>query len=113
MMVYRDDGSKNYNHRDVFEKWKSDFCTMLNRPPDESEEFDNVFYQETVRKLLVEETLPNADLNQDQGINNGISIQEVKSVIRKLKCGKSTGPDFLPNEILKKPQLTKLLHILE
>jgi len=39
-------------------------------------------------------------------------LEEVSCAIRKLKSGKSCGHDFLPNEVVKQPQLVSLLHKL-
>jgi hypothetical protein len=111
MKVYNDDGSDNYKFDDILKKWVHDFKGVLNRPVEENDCYDNDFYNESVftlrnKEMLMQENDVCEELNVD------ISKEEITAVLRKLKSGKSCGPDFLPNEILKKPQLSTLLHKL-
>ena len=111
MMVYNNDGSTNLNKKDVFEKWKNDFCTMLNKPSDEIESNDNMNYADILSRLHDEE-VASFNVEDETGLNSDITLNEVKHAIKKLKNGKSCGPDFIPNEVLKHPNITAVLHKL-
>ena len=82
----------------VLERWKSDFSALYNRP--RSQSLDN-----------------NIDLNQRQnyvetGINEYISIFEVKKAVNEAKRNKASGLDGIPVDVLKNDSAISFLHIL-
>ena len=111
MKVYNDDGSENYNYEDIMKKWSEDFSGVLNRPIGEHDSFDNAFYNEILHALNEKETTMSNNDNSET-LNSDMSVDEILIVINKLKSGKSCGPDFIPNEILKQPKLVTMIHKL-
>ena len=98
MEVVSEDGQIENDIDIVLERWKSDFSALYNRP--RSQSLDN-----------------NIDLNQRQnyvetGINEYISIFEVKKAVNEAKRNKASGLDGIPVDVLKNDSAISFLHIL-
>ncbi len=106
--VYDDDGNICTDRETVLNRWKADYCHLLNDNPGE---YDNVFYEniKTAKEHQEREMQdPLYDMNAD--LNKSIELHEVKKMVDKAKTGKSAGVDGIPNEVLKSDSVIKCLH---
>ena len=94
----------------VLNKWETDFSNLLNRRNDMNV-YNDEFYNECmlVKSRLEETCVP---LNNDHMLNATISLAEVQSIVAKLKRGKASGIDSIPNEVLKCKSILNFLHAL-
>ena len=105
--VYGDDGSIDYNEKNVFEKWKNDFSMLYNTEPLPGS-FDDDFYNwARTEKLKLEQASA-----QNQHLNRDISEAEVRKALNKAKAGKAVGIDNIPNEVMKNSSTILLLKTL-
>ena len=113
MAVYNDDGTLNVDIKSVLSKWSKDFKGILSRPTEDGEfRFDSEFCNDVQLQLAdIEATMSNSGSESDY-INSDFNIDEITKFVKKLKSGKACGPDFLPNEVIKQPQVTVLLQKL-
>ena len=84
----------------ILDKWETEFSNMYNKPNEVTRHFDNNFLEFIIREKERLES-NNDDSNSNIVLNEAISYNEVESVIVKLKPGKATGIDNVPNEVLK------------
>ena len=109
MQVYEDAGQIISDSDSVMKKWRSEFENLYNKPADMNDQFDDSFYEYVKSRLeVIENELQicnavNVELDQD------FTISEIKQICAKLKTGKSTGPDRIPNEMLKQEGIQMLL----
>lgn len=110
MQVYNSDGSKTDDCDSVMDKWKSEFRNLYNMPDDIDSAFDSEFYENISAGLPnLKDFELNNNLANDYYYNKPFDINDIEKVCRKLKHGKSVGPDMLANEVLKHEGLRNLL----
>ena len=109
--VRLEDGTILYDKDIILEKWRYDFKKIFNER--NSEDYDQVFYDEICD---ITNQLESIAINNDgllweptRQLNQPITLREIQEVISRLKPGKATGCDNLPNEILHQPQLLNFL----
>ena len=95
----------------VLDKWKSDYETLYQLPI-ATDDFDEVFYQQCLNELDIMERSENNEYELIPGLNEQISEDEVRKVIRNSKNRKAVGLDNLPNEIFKNDASVKILSTL-
>ena len=95
----------------VLDKWKSDYETLYQLPI-ATDDFDEVFYQQCLNELDLMERNENNEYELIPGLNEQISEDEVRKVIRNSKNRKAVGLDNLPNEIFKNDASVKILSTL-
>ena len=89
------------NETEVLQEWKTDFSKLLNNTNDTY--YDNHFLDNVDRSLLYFETqMETETFVQNAMIDTDITIDEVEVAVTKLKNGKTTGVDNIPNEVIKK-----------
>ena len=97
----------NDNNR-VLSKWKDDFSKLLNQTGINSN-FDDVFLNDALQdKERLEHELANDNVG-NENLNRAVTMEELLLVLSNLKIKKATGPDNIPNEILKCPEMRPLL----
>ena len=114
MKVYDENGPEGGNtipdENYVMNKWKEEFYSLYNMPSELNSNFDAVFYNDIMSQLpdikIFELNNENAN-NLDY--NSPFTMEELDKVCNKLKCGKSVGPDMIPNEVLKHTGIRTLL----
>ena len=90
------------NETEVLQEWKTDFSKLLNNTNDTY--YDNHCLDNVDRSLLYFETqMETENFVQNAMINTDITINEVEVAVTKLKNGKATGVDIIPNEVIEKP----------
>ena len=88
----------------VLNSWKNDFQQLYN--PD-IENFDQSF----TARIEHEKTRLEKEINNEVShLNVPISVFEVQKAIRLCKNNKAPGVDHIPNEVIKHPNIEKLLH---
>ena len=107
------DGNLTDNMTDTLNVWKQDFSTLFNRPGYDTSDGS---YLELINELNERENqIKDVSYESDDFLNEHILILEIKDAISRLKKGKATGLDQIPNEILKcdklLPYLCKLFNI--
>ena len=108
MQVYDPNGALISDTETVLHVWKQEFSNLYNVPDDSGSDFDNDFYER------IKHEKRNMERHYDQypehsDLNNDVSIQEVNNATRRLKDDKATGCDEIPNEILKRENLSPIL----
>ena len=91
----------------VLERWKQDYENLYNKPDLPNSEFDEEFYSDILTQK--ENFESNGDHYQDAVFNRAFCLQEIYKVQRKIKSGKSTGIDMIPNEVLKHTAVAEAL----
>ena len=82
-------------------EWKTQFSKLLNNTNDAY--YDNKFLSNVDRSLFHSETeMETENFVQNAMINTDITVDEVEAAVTKLKNGKATGVDCIPNEVNKK-----------
>ena len=105
--VYDCDGNVKSDLDTVLQKWKDDFENLYKT---DSTSFDNQFYDEIKSLLRTAESNMNDPLYVPNAIlNRNISIEEVNSVVDRLKNNKAPGIDKIPNEVLRNDSVKKCL----
>ena len=96
------DGSNNLvdNIDDVLNVWRTDFENLYNLNDQGCTLFDDTFLSSTLAEKERLESL-NCDSIEQIWYNNMFTVEEMDKVCNKLKEGKSTGPDMIPNTVLK------------
>ena len=96
------DGSNNLvdNIDDVLNVWRTDFENLYNLNDQGCTLFDDTFLSSTLAEKERLESL-NCDSTEQIWYNNMFTVEEMDKVCNKLKEGKSTGPDMIPNTVLK------------
>ena len=75
--------------------------------------YDDAFLEEVkCEKANLESVMINPNYESNIVLNQKISIHEIEKVVGKLKEGKSPGPDMIPNEVVKCPDIKLLLYRL-
>jgi hypothetical protein len=112
MEVVSNDGKVLTKHEEVLDHWKAEFeklyaQTQENTDPEILRNAKQRVYQSelTFMDPLYETTHVNT-------LNRRITLGEVEHAVQRAKNGKATGPDQIPNEILKFPQIMETLHHL-
>ena len=111
MQVYNDAGHIVSDSDSVMKKWRSEFENLYNKPADIDDQFDDSFYEYVRSKQEVIENKLQIDNAVNGGFDQVFTISEIKKLCAELKTGKSTGPDRIPNEILKQEGI-QILSIL-
>ena len=89
------------NETDVLHEWKTQFSKLLNNT--NYAYYDNQFLSNVDRSLFHFETeMETENFVQNAMINTDITVDEVEAAVTKLKNGKATGVDCIPNEVIKK-----------
>ena len=83
------------------DKWKTDFESLYNPPPEIDNKFDNTFRQNITTQVELMEGNMNTENDSNIFLNDRISYDEVEKVISKLKNNKACGIDNISNEVLK------------
>ena len=110
MAVKLDDGTISTDHETVLNKWQSDYCNLLNGesltgqpqsvpPGGEASEQQRV--TSGVEPQLV-----------DTGLEETVTVREVKLALARAKNGKAKGFDDIPTEIVKNETAIGFLHVL-
>ena len=89
------------DEKEVMNIWKEDFEKLYNCPVDHEDEFHNDIKR---KKQLNEQCF-----DENEEINNSLTIEEVKLAVNKLKVGKACGVDCIQNELLKQEELLTVL----
>ena len=89
----------------VLSTWKNDFQQLYNP------NIENVD-QSFITEIEIEKARLEKEINNNEGsqLNVPISISEVQKAIRLCKNNKAPGVDCIPNEVIKHPNIEKLLH---
>ncbi len=107
------DGSLTTDIDDTLDIWKADFETLFSRPGYDRNDPE---YVALISELNAKENEVKSDLYQPDNelmydfLNEHILLAEIQKAIDKLKTGKSTGIDSIPNEVLKCQSLLNVLH---
>ena len=103
-------GVKIRDENYVFEKWKDEFYSLYNMPPDFDPNFDNDFYEEIKSQMPDIKRFELTNANADNAIyNRPFTIEEFDKICNNLKLGKAVGPDMIPNEVLRHTGIRQLL----
>jgi len=109
MQVYVN-GSLTSDTNTVLNKWKSDFGDLYNKSENVNENFDQVFYNDTLQqKYTWEQEMVQPNYENNGMLNTDISFDEVEKMTRNLKYRKACGFDKIPNEVLKISEIHVLL----
>ena len=105
--VYDDNGEVKRDLESVLQKWKIDFENLYKT---DSTTFDNDFYTEIKALLRNSENNMIDPLYVSNGfLNRNISLDEVSTVIDRLKNNKAPGIDKIPNEVLRNDSVKQCL----
>ena len=99
--VVLSDGSVSNAQNDVLERWQSDFSSLLNQPLLDVDE-------RCETNLLNTPSIPIIDT----GLENPITLTEVKKAISNAKSGKAVGCDDIPTEVLDNANAVAYMHSL-
>ena len=93
----------------VLETWHNEFSSMYNiRTGDEL--FENDFYEHAISmKNNLEISMCNPNYETNPLLNMPVAFQEIQFVVKNLKNNKSTGIDSIPYELMKYPDLIKIM----
>ena len=115
--VYTENGNISHDPDIILAKWKSDNQTLFNPDVNISDGSFLTRVDDLMRDCEAEfQCCGNVDntyniQNEDcEQLNNTITLEEVSKGINHSKNGKSTGNDYIPNKILKRPKLLNPLH---
>ncbi|MES9880789.1 MAG: reverse transcriptase family protein [Sedimenticola sp.] len=102
MEFINEDGELVTEHNEVLEKWKTDFCSLLNPSADNLVELDQV------------DVMYNVDdnVNDMHQLACDFTMSEVKTAVYKVKKNRSAGVDNIPGEVLKNDNVIAFLHKL-
>ena len=102
--------AKLYGKQEVLSKWKNDFHDLYNMPTDINCDFDSEFYQR-IQSLLpgIKVSEMNNTMSDAYDYNALFTQDELSKVCNRMKIGKSTGPDVIPNEVLKQEGIRELV----
>ena len=100
MEVVLEDGTISRDCKDVLEKWKHEFCSLLNAKPNDAQQTTNTF-----ANVMPAERL-------DPLFYEHISLFEVTKAICDAKKGKACGFDSIPVEVLCNDASVSFLHVL-
>ena len=93
----------------VHTHWQNEFHRLLNNDPGTP----NLSHGNILTELRnIESQMLSNDALLNTGLNQSISQDEVNKAVRKLKNNKAVGPDCIPNEVLKHPNVLVFLHKL-
>lgn len=114
MEVYSDssdvDSCKVSDPDVVLRTWKGEFQSLYNIPESEHDNFDADFYNGIMAALPEIKYDEMYNTNYDTyGYNQPFTHNELDKICTKLKLQKAVGPDMIPNEVLKHPNLRSLL----
>ena len=84
--------------KDILNSWEEHFSDLYSGDSG-SEKFDNQFYIETEREFIRLQNGSQIELNDI--LADPVDNRELECILKKLKMGKSSGPDGLTNEHLK------------
>ncbi len=97
----------------VLDKWKDDFHSLYNCPDDDPNFEDQAFLESIrIQKNNREMEMNMPDYTSNPELNRPLSFDEVEKAVWKLKCGKSSGIDCIPNEVLKNHGVMLVLYNL-
>ena len=100
-MKVKNENGYTTNETEVLQEWKTDFSKLWNNTNDTY--YDNYFLDNVDRNLLYFETqMETEKFVQNAMLNIDITIDEAEVAVAKLKNGKATGVDNIPNEVIKK-----------
>ncbi|VDI30743.1 Hypothetical predicted protein [Mytilus galloprovincialis] len=112
MEVYNTEGEILIDETRVIDKWKSDFEHLYNNDQSE-EDFNSEFYRYALsHKTVLEDIISDPLYNDDEELNGDITLEEIETVIKSAKNGKSTGIDQIPYEVLKFPNVFQVIRSL-
>ena len=108
--VYAPDSSeKLYDTESVLNTWRSDFETLFNIPENEHVNFDSDFYDDIMSQVSNIKRAELTNFDDSAEYNKPFDISEIDNICERLKLNKSVGPDMIPNEVLRHPNLRELL----
>ncbi len=103
----KSDGSLTDNLHETLEVWKQEFSTLFNRSDLDNNDTE---YRNLLNELHnKEDEISNENYECDDFLNEHILLLELKETIAKLKNGKATGLDQIPNEVIKNDVLLPFL----
>ena len=104
------DGMTTTDIPTVLDNWKTEFESLYNQTG--QGDWDDQFYENAKSQEDELETNMYNNINYESNyfLNDVISFAEVVKCINKLKNNKASGPDQIPNEILKTHKLDILLY---
>ena len=109
MKIKLANGTDSYDIDTVHTHWQSEFYKLLNN----DHGTPNVSQENILTELRnIDSLMSNDDVLMNTGLNQPICLDEVDKAVRKLKKNKAVGPDYIPNEVLKHPNLLVFLHKL-
>ena len=100
MEIVLEDGSISRDNTAMLDKWKHDFCSLLNENADNGPLVDD------------STALQNGTERVEPFFNENITLFEVKKAIDDAKKGKACGIDAIPIEVLKNDATVSFLHAL-
>ena len=105
-----DVGNKITDEKVVLDRWRHDFSQLYNMPSEMNSSFDSDFFEQIMSTLpeIKRFELENTDANS-HSYNSPFTLEELNKICMKLKQNKAVGPDMIPNEILKRDGIRKLL----
>ena len=103
-------GTKCFDQDIVLSRWKNDFKELYNRPDDEDQNSEDVFYENILSTVsdIKSFELSNAEVDIVE-YNRPFTPEELDKIRCKMKNNKAVGPDMIPNEILKHEGIKTLL----
>ena len=86
----------------VFRIWNNELHKLYNRPEALLQHFDEEFYLQKISdKERLENEMKQANHTSNMFLNDDIGIDEIEKVVQKTQCGKATGIDHIPTDVLK------------
>ena len=111
METYDQDGNIITDETFVLNQWKTDFENLYKN--DDGNSFDTQFHNDALsHKQFLEENMLDPLYESNRDLNQNISMQEIETIIRHTKNGKSSGIDNIPYEVLKFPSVFPVLRSL-
>ena len=99
MEVINENGVTSTSHEAVLQKWKSDFSKLYNGS--NYSDVQNGFEDDTQSTTMHED---------NDMLNGGISILEVRKAVKSLNKNKSPGYDNIPSEVIQSDTCIGFLH---
>ncbi len=108
--VYDSDGNITCDKNTVLKTWEREYNCLFN---DNNGIYDDDFLRDILStKAHLERNMQDPLFTSNMSLNNSLSLEEVRKVVKKSKLGKACGTDSIPNEVLKNENMIKCLHAL-
>ena len=96
----------------MFERWRQDFHDLYNRDDSTCNFNDEHYRQANAHKQELEAVIEDHIYSPNVQLNETITIAEVSRLVMRAKSGSACGPDEVPYDVLKKPQIIVVLRDL-